>query len=251
MKPLVSCICPTYGRVPYDMSMLEECVYWFLQQDYPHKELIICNDAATQTLVCDAPGVRVLNLKERVRSLGAKYNFLVADCNGEVVLPWEDDDISLPFRISQSVRHLAGMYEYWNPRGAWFQNGKGTPLTTCSPGNVFHNTSAFKRTLWLEGKCRYDNKLSGPQDAAFNDLATRVAHCNNLRVSLPAEYLYVYRWQHGSGAQPNLSGHGNPARAYAERPEPVPGIYVIEPKMHRDYMRETSHEANSVAARDT
>lgn len=236
-NPLVSCICPTYGRVPYDIAMFEECVYWFTRQEYANKELLICNDATNQELVCEVPGVRIINLCERFPTLGRKYNFMVSQAAGDIVLPWEDDDISLPQRIPQSVKHLKGMYQYWNPRGSWFQNGPAAGLIPCIPGNVFHNTSAYQRYLWLKG-CRYDPNATGNQDTLFDMQAARVAKCNPLKLPTPAEYVYVYRWQHGSGDQPNLSGHPDTQGAYNKRPDPIPGTYLIEPRMHRDYVAE-------------
>src|ERR1044071_6158071 len=104
MKPIVTCICPTYGRVGTDLKLLEECVYWFTRQTwYDLAILVIVNDASNQTLICDVPGVQVYNLSNRFISLGMKYNWAVAQCNTELVMPWEDDDISLPHRIQRAV----------------------------------------------------------------------------------------------------------------------------------------------------
>src|SRR5687768_12090587 len=95
--PLVSCICPTYGRAPHSLKLLEEAVYWFTRQEYDGpKELIILNDCAEQRLVCHAPNVHVCNYPQRIASLGLKYNALIEIARGSIILPWEDDDISLP-----------------------------------------------------------------------------------------------------------------------------------------------------------
>ena len=79
---------------------------------------------------------------------GAKYRFMLTQCRGEIILPWEDDDISLPNRIRQSVDMLSG-YDYWKPCGAFF-DAKGEPLSFCSPGNVFHNASAYTMDIEVE-----------------------------------------------------------------------------------------------------
>lgn len=240
--PLISCICPTYGRIPYDTFMLEECVYWFTQQTYPNKELIILNDAASQKLVCHVRDVFVINIPLRCRTLGEKYNKLTTIAQGDIIVPWEDDDISLPNRLVQIANHLRGEYEYWKPGGAFFQNGPNAPITFCAKSNVFHNASGYKRSLL--NKVKYP-EVSGPQDALFDQKALQVARFNSIRLAVPAEYQYVYRWQHGSGKQPNLSGHGDPEQAYQSRPVPEEGTFTIRPVMHRNYMEDCNAAARA------
>src|SRR5215213_10017186 len=116
--PLVSCICPTYGRPPDYQHLLEEAIESFLRQTYPRKELIVLNDCPAQELVCNAPGVRVVNAPERFPTLGEKYNAAIAMARGELLAPWEDDDISLPWRLSLSVERL-GDADYFNPKHFW------------------------------------------------------------------------------------------------------------------------------------
>lgn len=231
----LSCICPTYGRVPHDTFMLEEVIYWFLRQDYDDKELIILNDAKEQELISFTPNVHCLNLSNRFPTLGDKYNYLCSVATGDVIVPWEDDDISLPGRLTQIASHLKGQYEYWKPGGAYFQSGQNQ-LTLCSPGNVFHNASGYKRTLAL--RFPYPS-VSGPQDAMFDRKALQLARVNSLRLVNHQDFQYVYRWQHGSGKQPNLSGHSNTELAYNNRPSPVPGTYNLIPRMYRDYEKLT------------
>jgi len=227
----LTAICPTYGRVPDDTFMLEEAIYWFMRQDYDDKELIILNDAKEQELVCLTPNVYCLNLSNRFDTLGDKYNYLCQIADGDVIVPWEDDDISLPGRLTQIANHLKGQYEYWKPGGAFFQSGQDN-LTLCSPGNVFHNASGYKKTY---AKRHPYPSVSGPQDAMFDAKALQLARFNSLRLALPSEFQYVYRWQHGSGKQPNLSGHSDTDAAYRNRPTPVAGTYNIYPRMYRNY----------------
>ena len=106
--PFVSCLCPTYGRP----ECVEEAIESFLRQDYRGaKELIVVNDLADQTLVCDHPDVRVINSKERITPLGGKFNAVAAMARGDVLFVWEDDDIYLPHRISYSIdRMRAGIW---------------------------------------------------------------------------------------------------------------------------------------------
>ena len=120
----VSCLCPTYNRAPHELHLVEEAVESFLRQDYPNKELIVLNDAPGQTLRFDHPQVRIVNAPFRCVSLGAKRNLLAGLATGELHCPWNDDDVSLPWRLSRSVDML-GEADYYNPRFYWFLDSDG------------------------------------------------------------------------------------------------------------------------------
>jgi glycosyltransferase involved in cell wall biosynthesis len=83
----VSCICLTYGRPPERQWLLEEAIESLLKQDYADKELIVLNDCPGQELFCDAPGVIVINVPRRFRSLGEKYNAAIALARGDLIAP--------------------------------------------------------------------------------------------------------------------------------------------------------------------
>jgi hypothetical protein len=143
--PLVSCICPTYARPPEYQHLLEEAIESFLRQAYPNKELTVLDDCPEQELVCDAPGVRVINMPERFTTLGDKYNAAVALSRGELIAPWEVDDISLPWRLSLSVERL-GDGGYFNPRVCWFLDGTGLHFEPV--GGFGHNLSLYPRSAF-------------------------------------------------------------------------------------------------------
>src|SRR5690349_24951790 len=104
--PLISCLCATYNRAPDFLHLVEEAIESFLRQDYPHKELIVVNDTPGQELTCAAEGVVIVNLPRRIRTVGDKQNAAVAIANGALLAPWDDDDISLPWRLSYSADRL-------------------------------------------------------------------------------------------------------------------------------------------------
>jgi len=94
IEQFLSCKMLTYGRV----SMLEEQIQSFLQQDYPADkcELVIINDYPLQILEFDHPQVRIFNLHQTFLTIGEKENFATEQCKGEVILQFDDDDIALP-----------------------------------------------------------------------------------------------------------------------------------------------------------
>ncbi len=248
--PLISCICPTYGRPPHHQHLLEEAIESFLRQTYPNKELIVLNDCQQQELICHAPGVRVVNIPARFRTLGEKYNAAIALANGELIAPWEDDDISLPWRLALSVERL-GDAGYFNPRRYWYLDGIG--LHGDHQMGYGHNLSLFTRDAFV-AVGGYPAS-SGPQDAQMDDalcsqgpwVGAQLAHLGKraVRNNRPdekklkkKEWFYIYRW----GVSPaHLSGNVAPESFYKEfGARPVePGQFILHPQWHTDYVAET------------
>jgi beta-1,4-mannosyl-glycoprotein beta-1,4-N-acetylglucosaminyltransferase len=233
-QPFVSCICPTYNRVGGDYQwLIEECVEAFLRQTYPEalRELIILNDHPGQTIVCDAPGVRVINHPQRFPTLGEKYNHAIERARGEVILSWEDDDISLPRRIADSVDRLDEGYDYWNPQGSWFMDGHGA-LHKTHPQGVNHNASAFTKKAWREvgGYAR----VSGPQDAMMDSALKAKVRTSPVHLTEPRRWSFIYRF---GVSNLHLSAFADTQRVYDEyvRRATVHGRFVLAPKWRRDY----------------
>ena len=118
-NPKVSCYCATYGRT----KLLEEAIHSFLIQDYDgQKELVILNDFSEQTLFFDHPDIKIYNYKEKIIKLGYKFNECVKYCTGEILFPWEDDDIYLSNRISFSVnKMISNNTKIFHTRNAFYE----------------------------------------------------------------------------------------------------------------------------------
>lgn len=186
-----SCLCPTYNRAPAKQWLLEEAIESFLRQDYRDKELIILNDCPGQTLVCNVPDVRVLNLPERMSSLGEKRNLLVSVATGGVFFPWDDDDISLPTRISKSIESLGAEFEYYNPTWHWQMDDTGLRLD--HPMGVGHNCSAYTREVF--NRVRGYAHVSSGEDEDIDRRLREAGRIVPLGKSLkPADWFYIYRW---------------------------------------------------------
>ncbi|HEY5957437.1 MAG TPA: glycosyltransferase family 2 protein, partial [Polyangiaceae bacterium] len=101
--PLVSCILPTRDRPAFVMEALRG----FLNQDYPHRELIVVDDG-------DTPIGNLMPADERIRyfrmasrqSLGAKRNFACEQARGEFIAHIDDDDVYPSHRLSTQARAL-------------------------------------------------------------------------------------------------------------------------------------------------
>lgn len=200
--PKVSCYCATYGR-PW---ALEESIESFLRQDYKgEKELIVLNDYAGHALVFNHPQVKVLNLADRITPLGKKFNETVALCSGEIIFPWEDDDVFLPNKISYSVDHMVdGLFH--THLAFYEQDGE-----LIVQGNHFHCNMAVERSLW--------NKAGWYAEMDKCDLDIQLMHrlfeaAPKGRQSIDIEDIfYVYRW--GTTGSYHASGWGSAEGTFA------------------------------------
>lgn len=223
----VSCIMGTYNRVVSRPHLLEEAVESFLRQTHEDKELVILNDCVGQELVCDAPGVRVVNHPTRFASLGEKLNFGVSLATGEAICEWDDDDISLPHRLAQAAEELRTCH-YFNPGGYWFLNS-GRLHADHSIGWCL-NCSAFTKEAW--------SKIGGYPRSTGRDWETIQAFgalgaARHAR-QMPREWAYIYRW---GVSDWHLSGRADMERSWADQVQSVTasGRFVIEPRWQRDY----------------
>ncbi len=102
-QPLVSCIMPTAGR----RAFVPHAIRYFLNQDYPERELIVVDDGPdpVSDIIPVDPRIRYVRIGEKL-SLGAKRNFACEQARGEVIMHWDDDDWMASWRISYQVHHL-------------------------------------------------------------------------------------------------------------------------------------------------
>jgi glycosyltransferase involved in cell wall biosynthesis len=99
-QPLVSCIMPTYDRRRFVLRAIRH----FLDQEYPNRELVIVDDGAdcVADLVPSDSRIRYVRLPDR-RTVGAKRNFACEQARGELIVHWDDDDWSAPWRLGYQV----------------------------------------------------------------------------------------------------------------------------------------------------
>jgi hypothetical protein len=153
---------------------------------------------------------------------------------GDLLLPWEDDDISLPGRIKQAIEMLADA-DYWKPPQVWYLENGREPLWQHNVG-VRHHASIFTRDAWR--KVGGYPAISGAQDAAMDSRLMRLRHhIDHFPRGIPPEqWQYIYRW----GVSPNhLSGSSNHETAYrseAAKPRRA-GRFVLRPHWRQDYSK--------------
>jgi len=196
MNPDVSCICLTHGR-PW---LLAEAVESFCRQRLNgiRAELVIANDCPEQWLLCDVPNVMIINMRHQVMDLCQKTNITMEYCRGRYGCLWDDDDISLPDRITDGVARMNGTLAY-RPLLCWSWNDGeirhvGQPLF-CSA--MFDLTFVKARGGCVAG---------GWNDRSLWDRLYPTGRVVQYAPK-PEEMQYIYRWggigwhESGSGEQ--------------------------------------------------
>jgi glycosyltransferase involved in cell wall biosynthesis len=101
--PLATCIMPTADRRAFVPGAIE----LFLRQDYCDVELIILDDGADAIADLVPPHDRIRYLREmRKANVGVKRNRLCELARGDVIVHWDDDDWSAPWRVRYQVEQL-------------------------------------------------------------------------------------------------------------------------------------------------
>ena len=102
-KPMISCIMPTYNR----RLFVSQAIMYFLQQDYPNKELIIVDDGTDkiEDLVTGNEQLKYLRIEQK-KSIGYKRNLAVGHSLGEIIAHWDDDDWYGKERLSYQAQPL-------------------------------------------------------------------------------------------------------------------------------------------------
>ena len=129
--PLVSCVMTTYGR----FNFVERSITLWLLQDYPNKELIILNTAATPLYLdkeLRSENIKVINniykrnTTEEFTNVGQIRKDAISYANGEFYICWDDDDLYLPWHISQGMKVIKdNNLVAWMPQQSIWTNDGG------------------------------------------------------------------------------------------------------------------------------
>ena len=231
MQPKVSCYCSTFGR-PH---LLEESIQSFLNQTYKNKELIIVNDCKEQNLIFDHPEVKIINLKERINPIGKKFNFSAFSCSGEIINPWDDDDIFMPWKIETGMKYL---------KNGAFHSGQGFLETQL--GQIKYFNSYFQCNLFLEKKIfkEINGYLEEDRRGLDVNLLERLhKKLGEIKIKIKKEEIfYLYRYNtvnclHVS----SLKDEKNLDKIYQEKiindPNFLKGDIVLKPHWKNDYIK--------------
>jgi len=169
--PLVSCLMPTFDR----RHFATQAIKYFLEQDYPNKELIIIDDGEDKiaNIVPENPAIFYYQLSEQ-RPIGEKRNIACEKSHGDLIAHWDDDDWHAMNRLSTQVKGLldsradiCGLRDLY-----YFQPGTGTAWLYVCLGQrrwIAGGTMMYRKTLWEKNKFPVSN---GAEDTQFLNQVT-------------------------------------------------------------------------------
>lgn len=151
LRPLVSCIMPTFQRRAFVPFAIE----YFRRQDYPATELVVLDDGPdpVRDLVPDEPGFVYRRLDQRL-VLGAKRNVACRLAGGELIAHWDDDDWHAPHRLSTQVAALSSSgHDICGARSLRFYDpiaGRGWAYRWPATGRIWAAGASlcYRRDLW-------------------------------------------------------------------------------------------------------
>ena len=130
MKRVCAVMC-TYGR----FDIVKQSLTMFLAQDYPNKQLVIFNTAPTplegNDFLRSHPDIKIVNQQHKFngqpyQSLGDVRNASLEHAEGDIYICWDDDDLFMPWHISQAMAHYnAAPVKAWKPDVSYFSQDGG------------------------------------------------------------------------------------------------------------------------------
>lgn len=219
--PLVTAIMPTRNRPEFAL----QAVRYFLDQDYPDRELVVLEDGVSSLTgrLPDDPRVRHVVTGLPARSIGAMRNEACRLARGEIVAHWDDDDWYGPERITRQAAAIrSGEADITALRNSLMLDLPAWRFWRCRPElhrrmfvrDVHGGTLVYSRRIWAESGGFPDCSLA--EDAMFVEQAVRRGA--RLR-PVEAEGLFVYV-RHGGNAWQFACGQTGGAAAWESVPEP-------------------------------
>lgn len=192
MKPKVMCLTITRGR----FSHLRRAVACFLMQDYDNAHMLIINGHPTPlSLGVDAPNITILNQPDPPAHEGIvpiwkfAYERFCKDPHADYMCWWDDDDLYLPWCISQRVARIASLdAPSWKASSSWFHD--------CGPKTFTLSRNVFE-CAWIVS-LNHVRRL-GYDKFPLGELSSwpQWAH-DGLRVTEEGELTeYIYQWGQG------------------------------------------------------
>lgn len=249
--PKISCIMPTYNRLrrrngQLVSDLLDEAVECFLRQDYPNRELIILNDTPGQTLVYEdtvpeGVSIQIINIPERMTTLGIKCNYGIQRATGVFITRWDDDDISLPNRLSLAANRIDD-HGLLIVQGWFYEEARGRLIADIGP--IGFATDLARRELAL--KAPYTATKRCNEDQLFRSGLQSAAESYEVFQPNLEELHYIYRW--GGTGHAHFSAHSDES-AYDKFESGVvaTGTYQIRPRWRRDYVAYTEAARAAIA----
>ena len=161
MKPLVSCVMPTWNRRAFIGAAIDS----FLRQNYENRELVILDEQenSIEDLVLEDPRIRYFMATKR-ETTGTKRNRVCELAQGEIICHTDDDDWSAPDRIEDQVKRLIESGKpvtgYSNLLFWDVVEKKAKRYVSHSSGYVCGTSFCYLRSFWEHHRFRDQQKAS-------------------------------------------------------------------------------------------
>lgn len=165
--PLVTAVMLIHDRTQY----LPQALECFLDQTYAKSELVIVDDGHEPLFIPEDPRIRYVHLEE-VKTIGEKRNIGCTMARGQVIVNWDDDDWSHPYRIESQVARLlfsGKSLTGYNKLLYWNEPDSKTYKFICEAPYAAGSSQCFLKSWW-QGH-RYPNLQSG-EDREMSAMAS-------------------------------------------------------------------------------
>lgn len=147
------------GRAP---EFARRAIYYFQRQTYDLKELVVMAEKPERFADLEDPNIKVVRASDTTDTGKVTQGINASD--GDVIFRWDDDDISLPYRISQSLAEFkVNAASVMGLTSAFFYDYKSQYIYY-GPGirnDYFHPSGVMWRDAW-EGRNECQPKKFAP-----------------------------------------------------------------------------------------
>jgi len=228
---MISVLTLTYQR----HHILEEAIQSFLLQDFEEdSEMVIINDSPIVEYVYDHPKIKIINCKERFKSIGEKLEWGYKQCKYDYIYRLDDDDLLTPWALSLTKKYIEenSVYEVYRSQYHYFYS-ENNYIKICDNIN---NGNCFTKS--------YLNRITFPDKSGDEDVDIVFGNKSNVIIIDKGKYTMIYRW--GMSTY-HISGMGiNPNQEIMSRTDDIvklgeTGIIVLSPHFKKDYYSELPH----------
>lgn len=189
---MITVLTLTYQR----SHILEEAIESFLCQNFDgEREMLIINDSDIVEYVFKHPNVRIINVKNRFKSIWEKLKFGIDQAKYDYIYRLDDDDLLTPWALKNSWEDITNNpdYEVYRSNGHYlFVHNKFIKVT----GNI-NNGNIYTK--------KYISRIEMINTSSDEDAKMTFNFNANIYTSIREEKTMIYRW--GMGTY-HISGMG-------------------------------------------
>ncbi len=178
----------------------------------------------------DHENVRLLNRPER-KTIGEKRNRMIESAKGEIIVVWDDDDISLSHRISQAVFFISAGVVFFRPDHTWFRTDDNKPRLL--KRRIRWPQCAYTKDVWRKAG-GYPHISKGEDREFARRLNAQGISTEFTEIKTENAPLIYRMWSNN----PHANCVENPERIkQVLLPDTPTGIVDLAPKWNSDYER--------------